>query len=122
MAPKVRLSSKVHSCSELEKGHKKLLTVKKEGNDPDEFDAKIKDPTHASFISCDSIGYSAILLLCGYYYSVITTLHQEYEAQVKALKEQKKRSALAEAGIGRSYVQIGFQFKGLGFNQVQTAP
>ena len=32
---------------------------------------------------------------------ILPTLSQEYEAQVKALKEQKKRSAQAEAGIGR---------------------
>ena len=63
MAPKVRLSSKVHSCSELEKGHKRLLAVKKEGNDPDEFDAKIKDPIHVSFISCDGMGHSAIFFI-----------------------------------------------------------
>jgi hypothetical protein len=64
MAPSTRLESKVHSCSELEKGHKKLLAVKREGNDPDEFDAKIKDPIHASFISCDGMGHSAIAYIC----------------------------------------------------------
>ena len=48
----------------LEKGHKKLLSVKKEGNDPDEFEAKIKDPIHASFISFDGMGHLAIAYTC----------------------------------------------------------
>ena len=53
---------------------------------------------------------------------VTPTIHQEYEAQVKALKEKKKKSAQAEAGIGGFSLQMGFQFKGLGFDQAQTAP
>ena len=48
---------------------------------------------------------------------VISTLSQEYEAQVKALKEKQKKAAEAETGIGRFKIQMGFQFKGLGFYQ-----
>jgi hypothetical protein len=51
---------------------------------------------------------------------VISTLSQEYEAQVKALKEKQKKAAEAETGIGRFKIQMGFQFKGLGFYQPQT--
>lgn len=37
------LPSKKHSCSELQKGHKRLLEVKTERLDPEEMAKKIKD-------------------------------------------------------------------------------
>ena len=42
MAPKSKLPSKIHSCSELEES-KKLLEVKREGEKEEDLQKKIKD-------------------------------------------------------------------------------
>lgn len=51
------LPSKRHSCSELQKGHKRLMDVKTERLDPEEMAKKIKDTMNNMFVVVFSQSY-----------------------------------------------------------------